>query len=195
MLKWVPTQPMSHGDNLFLKKWENSDSERQKQRRAAVSLLVIFLIVIICVIPSVHVNLYGVIFRFPNQTHNATVTTSTPATTTTTTTTTTTIHIQLVPCVAIATGSLTKATLGSKESLIDLIDSIDYSVPFPTITEDELNAHLPLVFQHPSNASPTSSHVHNYRTSHGLSFNSLSNPVFPEPDAQSSHALPSPSQA
>ena len=69
MLKWVPTQPMSHGDNLFLKKWENSDSEGQKQRRAAVSLLLIFVMVIICVILSVHVNLYGVIFAFPNQTH------------------------------------------------------------------------------------------------------------------------------
>ena len=84
MLKWVPTQPMSHGDNLFLKKWENSDSEGQKQRRAVVSLLLIFVMVIICVILSVHVNLYGVIFAFPNQTHNVTVTTTTRKTPTTT---------------------------------------------------------------------------------------------------------------
>jgi len=66
------------------------------------------------------------------------------------------------------------------ESLIDLIDSIDCSVPFdsidcsvpfPQITENELIAHLPAVCQHPNDSLPSNPQVPDDQRSQGSSCN------------------------
>merc|ERR1719323_258117 len=65
------------------------------------------------------------------------------------------------------------------ESLIDLIDSIEPSVPFPTMTDSDLIAHLTAECQHPNNASILSPQVPNVQPSQGLSFNGPSHWDFP----------------